>query len=289
MESIFIKLSNIFESYPYLKTFLFSVLLVLFLLILRKMIYFNIDKKKIPKSEKVFLKKKSAQYLNYLTLLTLFLFWFSQLQVLFVSLFAIAAAVVIAFKELIMCFTGGFLIRSAKSFSSGQRIEVGGLRGFVIDTGLFVTKVLEIGPEKNSQQTTGDIITLPNSVVLSTPVKNGCYFKDYSIKTFQFKVEVDELVDEFEAKLLVRANELCQDYVEAAKKSISKFCEKEGFDIPSINPRTKIILDEDHGAFIVLIKVPVQNSKIADLEQVLNRFYLKWRIEHKEKFKKKTD
>lgn len=241
----------------------------------------NIERKKLAKNQKLILKKRWNQYLTYFALLTLFLFWFSQLQVLFVSLIAIAAAIVIAFKEVIMCLTGGLVIRSAKSFVAGQRVEIDGVRGFVLKSGLLVTKVLEIGPEKNSQQTTGDIVTLPNSIMLSKSVKNESYFKDYCIKSYQFRIEDEKLVEKFEKELYDKALSFCSSSLEDAKKSISSFCEKEDIVIPSVSPRTKLILDQDSKNFLILVKVPIRNSLIADLEQELNRFYLNWKINMK--------
>jgi small-conductance mechanosensitive channel len=209
---------------------------------------------------------------------TLLVLWFAQLQVFFVSLLAVAAAIVIAFKELIMCFTGGILLRTSKTFKEGDRIQLDEVRGFVIERSLLSTKILEIGPEKNSQQTTGDIITIPNSLMLSHTVKNESYFKGYSIKSFVFKIPEIQRADVFEAEILAEAKKIVEDYYDEAKKSISKFCEKEGIIIPSMEPRTKVLIDEEEYDLLILVKLPIRNDKIADIEQQLNRFYLKWRI-----------
>lgn len=85
-----------------------------------------------------------------------------------------------------MCVTGGILISISDHFKRGDRIEVDGLRGFVIQKNLTTTKLLEIGPEINSQQTTGKIITIPNSLMLNKAVKNESFFSGYSINLFSF-------------------------------------------------------------------------------------------------------
>lgn len=274
------KLIEAFTKFPYLKTLLISLGLIVLYFIVKKIIFYKIKKSKLSQLEKTFQKKKTTGYLRIALIIILFAFWFAHLQVLFVSLIAVAAAIVIAFKEVIMCLTGGLLIRSSRPFTSSQRIEIGDMRGFVLESGLLVTKLLEIGPEKNSQQTTGDIITLPNSMMLASPVKNESYFKEYSIKTFQFKIEQLDLVEQFEKELIEKAKNICEPYIENAKKSISRFCEKEGIAIPSIAPRTKLLLDSKDRDFIVLIKVPVINVSIADMEQAFNRFYLNWRLQN---------
>ena len=210
------------------------------------------------------------------------LIWVSQLQVFFVSLLAVAAAIVIALKELIMCVTGGTLIKIGNIFKTGDRIEIYGTRGFVIEKNLLTTKILEIGPEKNSQQTTGDIITIPNSLMLAKTLKNESYFKGYSIKSFLFKVPEISSFNLYEKGLLLEAENIAKNYEEEAKIEISRFCAREGILIPSVNPRTKIILD-DKGEVSLLVKLPVKNSQVGEIEQELNRCYLELRGQIDEK------
>lgn len=45
--------------------------------------------------------------------------------------------------------------------------------------------------------------------------------------------------------------------------------------IDSINLKTKVIV-ENGSEISVLVKLPVLNSEVADLERTLNRFYLDW-------------
>lgn len=275
LEVYLYKTLDLFTKYPYLKTIVFSFIMVGLFFLIRSFLNRNINLKEGTKQEKILLKKRVSQILSFLLFSMLFVLWFTQLQVFFVSIFAIAAAIVVALKELIMCLTGGILAKTSKTFKSGDRIEIDSVRGFVIEKNLFTTKILEVGPEKNSQQTTGDIISIPNSLMLSKSLKNESYFKGYSIKSFVFKVADSSKTYDFEEKVLVVANNFCSGYLDEAKKNISKFCEKEGLVVPSINPKTKIII-EDGKDISVLIKLPVRNSEVADIEQLLNRFYVDW-------------
>lgn len=179
-----------------------------------------------------------------------------------------------------MCLTGGVLTNVSNYFKLGQRIEIDGVRGFVIEKKMLSTKVLEIGPEKNSQQTTGDVIAIPNSLMLSKSLKNESYFKGYSIKSFLFKISNEDLVYDFEKRVLSLGEKITSSYIVDAKKNISDFCKKEGIIVPAIDPRTKILVD-DGKDFSVLIKLPIRNDDIATIEQEFNRFYLNWRLENK--------
>ena len=273
-------LNEIFNSHPFSKTLLISLLLVIFFFILKKILSRQVDRKKIPRQEKILLKRKISQVINYILITCIFLSWFAQLQVFFVSILAVAAAIVIALKELIMCLTGGILLNVSHIFKVGQRIEVDGARGFVIEKNLLTTKILEIGPERNSQQTTGEVISIPNSLLLSKSLRNESFFRGYCIKSFIFKMEDEEHIEEFEKQILDLAQKKCAKYIDEAKAQISRFCEKEALIVPAVDPKTKLLVEEGKD-LSVLVKLPVRNNEIAEVEQELNRFYLRWRIEQK--------
>lgn len=258
---------------------IWTAILFLLYFVVRGVLHRKIESQDMIHQDKNYLKRKIENYSFYLLVIILLFMWAETLRPFLFSLVALAAAIVLALKELIMCFTGGMLIRVSKTFKEGQRIEVDGIRGFVIERGLLATKILEIGPEKNSQQTTGDFVTIPNSLMLSKSLKNESYFKGFSIKSFVFEIDYLEGVENLEASLLRKAKEITDSYLAEAKESISRFCEKEGIGIPSIEPRTKILIGECSRVSL-LLKIPVQNGRIADIEQDINRFYLDWTIKN---------
>ncbi|MGN7062004.1 mechanosensitive ion channel domain-containing protein, partial [Neisseria sp. P0001.S006] len=59
--------------------------------------------------------------------------WAAQIQTLALSMFAVAAAIVVATKELIMCLSVSILRSVTKQYSIGDYIEINGLRGLVVD------------------------------------------------------------------------------------------------------------------------------------------------------------
>ena len=239
-----------------------------------KFIYnFRIRKsRKFSSIEKIRKIKTTSNYLTFISIFLLFILWFSHLQTVMISFVAVVAAIVVATKEVIMTFMGGVLIKMNNHYEVGDRIEVDGIRGFVVERNLTTTKVLEIGPEKHSQQTTGDIITIPNSLVLTKAVVNESYFKNYSIKSFAFSLPPGVTFDEFEVELLSWSNEICKDYLKEAKKIIEKFCHKEGLLIPNVEPRVRLVMTEKK-ELEVLLKLPAKNEYVGDVEQNLFRKY----------------
>lgn len=250
-----------------------SLFLVVFYLLMRQ---WGIRKyhgsKKLTRSEKHALVKNYKTYLKIILFFSIVAVWFSQVQSLFVSLIAITAALVIATKELIMCLTGGILIRINDSFQISDRIEVADIRGYVLEKNLTTTKLLEMGPEKNSSQTTGNIITLPNSMMLNQHIVNESYFEGFSIKSFSFQLPDKLSFEQFEQSLEKWAKSICDEYIEEAERVLKKIGHKRGISIPSIQPRIKLSLDEDNH-IVLILKMPVRNKSIADVEQALIRQY----------------
>lgn len=265
---------NIFlNQYPYIRTIVYSVIVIFSFIVINFFIKRRLTSSLDPKSPQYDVAQKFSAWSYYLLLVLLTVMWFSQLQAVFVSLFAVAAAIVVAFKELIMCLTGGLLIKYSKMLKIGQRIQVDDIRGIVIESKLFVTKVLEIGPEKNSQQTTGNVISLPNSIMLSKPLKNESYFNGYSVKSFEFKSSCKGNYKDLEDSLLKYADSICENYTKKAQKAVESYLVSSNVKIPNVNPKTKIRIN-DNGDVIVVLKLPVKNDNVSDIEQKLYRHYL---------------
>lgn len=83
----------------------------------------------------------------------------------------IAAAITIALADVVRSLAGWIYINSRRGVEVGSRVEVGGVIGDVIDIGLLKTTLLEVGePLVHAMQSTGRIVTVPNSVFLDKNV-----------------------------------------------------------------------------------------------------------------------
>ena len=70
---------------------------------------------------------------------------------------------VLALQEVILSIAGWFIVLFKRPYEPGDRIELGGVKGDVIDVRLFQTSVLEIGNWVKEDQSTGRITHIPNS------------------------------------------------------------------------------------------------------------------------------
>jgi small-conductance mechanosensitive channel len=104
--------------------------------------------------------------------------WFPDTQSLVVAVGVISAGVVIALQDVIRNFAGGILILTGNLYQVGDRIEIGGETGDVMDIGMMNTTMMELRGWIESDQATGRITSIPNGKVITTQVHN--YTKDHS-------------------------------------------------------------------------------------------------------------
>jgi small-conductance mechanosensitive channel len=81
-----------------------------------------------------------------------------------------AAALVLATKELILCWSGTAVRVGGKVYTVGDRVQIAGHRGVVLDHDIFATKLLEIGPGQTAHLYTGRVTIFPNSLLFSHPL-----------------------------------------------------------------------------------------------------------------------
>jgi small-conductance mechanosensitive channel len=132
-------------------------------------------------------------FLVFLGLIGVIMIWAPQLRTFALSLTAVAVAVVIATKELILCFSGSFLRASSRSFTVGDWIEIGGVRGEVTDHNIFVTTLHEFEP--GSFNPTGRTAVVPNSALLSQITRNDSLTRKFTYH--RFVLTVDPAIDVF--------------------------------------------------------------------------------------------
>ncbi|MEC9374116.1 MAG: mechanosensitive ion channel family protein [Planctomycetota bacterium] len=203
-------------------------------------------------------------------LLGLLIIWGSELRTVALSAVAIAAAIVIATKELIMCISGTLLEGSAQAFRIGDRIEVSGFRGDVFDQTLLTTTILEIGPGELTHQHTGRAVVVPNSVFLTQGVVNETFTEEYILHSFIVPLRLEDDWRLVESVLLTAARDECRGYLEDARRHMESMGQEQGLRSPSVEPRVTVQLPEP-GRLNLLVRVPAPARRRGRVEQSILR------------------
>lgn len=212
-----------------------------------------------------------------LVLLGLAMIWAAQIQTVALSMFAVAAAIVVATKELIMCLSGNILRSITKQYSVGDYIEINGLRGRVVDINLLNTLMMEIGPNALVGQLSGDTISFPNSLLLNHNVRRDNVLGPYVIHTVQIPVPIHLDSDAVVPRLKAVLEPLCAPYIADISKYLEAVQVEKLFITPAAEPRvTRVPHDDKVYNIIVRFAAPV--AKRLEIQQtVLDEFL---RVQH---------
>lgn len=164
------------------------LLVYLFLLVVVRIINKNVDD--ITRRHRA---RKAALYVTTaITIACISFVWIENLKTASVVISVIGAGLVVALGDLVLSIAGWFLILVRRPFDAGDRIQIGDVKGDVIDIRLFQTSLLEIGNWVKEDQSTGRVVHIPNSAVFKNPVFNFT-------KGFEFLWEEIKIVVTFES------------------------------------------------------------------------------------------
>ncbi|MFT5239705.1 MAG: small-conductance mechanosensitive channel [Candidatus Promineifilaceae bacterium] len=98
--------------------------------------------------------------------------WASGIHSLGTFLGLMSAGLAIAMHDTIANLAGWVFLVTRRPCRVGDRIEIGGLKGDVVDIRPFQFSLLEIGNWVGAEQSTGRLVNVPNSKVLREPLAN---------------------------------------------------------------------------------------------------------------------
>jgi small-conductance mechanosensitive channel len=127
----------------------------------------------VEETEVWFRARRVATYLmTFVDVITLAWIWVDAFSAFPTYIGLVSAGVAIALADVLKNMAGWLYILARRPFRLGDRIEIEGTRGDVIDIRLFRFTLMEIGNWVDADQSTGRLIHVPNGVVFTRPVAN---------------------------------------------------------------------------------------------------------------------
>lgn len=252
----------------WMQAVLSTVLLALVLLIVRAVVSRWI-KRTVPSADlrrRWLVQTRTALLL--LLALGVVIIWGSELRTLALSVVAIAVALVVATKELILCVMGSMLKAGARAFTIGDRIQVRDIRGDVIDQNLLATKVMEIGPGRLTHQRTGRVIVIPNALFMSEPVINESFAQDYVLHVFTVPFRLTDDWRAARSALLAAARRQAEPYMDEVRTHMQRIAERQALDVPSVEPRVTLQIPAA-GEVHLIVRVPAEARRRGHIEQAI--------------------
>lgn len=262
----------------------YSILIVTTLLLIRSVLLRYI--KKHPK----IVHEQQRRWISHLkngifttVAVILLLFWWPELREFGLSIAAVAVALVIALKELLLCISGAILRTAGGNASIGDWIEIEDLRGEVIEKNIMSTVLQEVENKGNSYSYTGKTIVLPNSVFLSHTVKNMNFMRRFVFHSFSLVTQPTINVFEMKSKILDRIEFYSEEFHELGARYHAFIMQLSGIELPSPCPSVRVTTTNlGKNVFTVTLFCPT--PKAVSLEQKITEeffdlYYKKLQLE----------
>lgn len=143
-----------------------------------------------------------------------------------VVLGAIGAATVFALQEVVASIAGWIALSSGDFYDPGDRVQVGGIKGDVIDIGLLRTTLMETGAWVDGDLYSGRMVRVANSFVFKEPVYN--YSSDFPFLWDEIKLPIRYGSDLHLAKKVIfdAAHDVIGRYTADSQKGWEELTEK---------------------------------------------------------------
>ena len=168
----------------------------------------------------------------------------SQLGTLATVMGFAAAGIALALQNVILSFAGYFFVTGRYGIRVGDRIQIAGISGDVIDIGLFKLALMELVGDGNSRQPTGRVVIFPNSIVFQA---NGNFFKQAPGTNFvwnEFRLTLAPDCDYrlAEKRLLEVVEDVYARYRDAVQRQYSNLEREVSMKFESPRPQSRLRL-----------------------------------------------
>ncbi|WP_159652504.1 mechanosensitive ion channel family protein [Vibrio atypicus] len=259
---------------------IFTALIIVLISLIRRIVLYKIrgDVAFVSEEQRSWMSRtKNGTFV--ITVLLLFVLWQSEINEFALSVTAIAVAIVVASKEIILCFTGSIQRASSRSFRIGDWIEVGKICGEVIEHNMMATVIQEIDLYHGQYHFTGKTATLPNSMFFTYPVKNLNFMKRYVYHDFSIIVPGFVNLYPMVPGMLEKIDEHISYFSDVAKRYNSMIEKHAGVDLPGSEPHIHITSGAT-GEQVVHFMLFCPTDKATHLEQEIRADFMALYEEH---------
>ncbi|AVI50865.1 transporter [Pukyongia salina] len=206
----------------------------------------RILRRNLPDSNTRYKSQKGVEVIGYIILIILSLSYFTgNIKDFTLAIGLLTAGITITLQELILSIAGSMYIFFVKVYKPGDRIEINGIKGDVIDIDSIYTTMMEIGEWVSSDNYSGRIVKLSNAFVFRGPIYN--YSRDFPFIWDEFDIPVRYGSDTELAKEIIMkiAAENLSEYVNASKNEWKTIVERYYIEDARVEPSLAITLTDN--------------------------------------------
>jgi small-conductance mechanosensitive channel len=247
-----------------IKFFGLIILILLVIQYLRKQL-----KKNISNSAIRYKSQKSLEIIGYIILFVLLITYLTgTIKDFTIVLGLFTAGLAFSMQELILSIIGSIYIILVKVYQPGDRIEINGVKGDVLDIDIIYTTLMEVGEWVESDNYSGRIVKLSNAFVFKVPIYN--YSQDFPFIWDEFNLPVRYGSDiELAKSIFINiASKTLSDYTKASKAQWEAVVTKYYIEDAQVEPTLALKLTDNWIQFN--IRYIVDYKKRRSTKYVLN-------------------
>ena len=217
------ELQNLVMNSPGYYTQIVESFIVIAILVLVRWVVIRIINKRIQDPASRYNWRKNVGYaVTFIGFLLVGRIWFEGMSSLATFLGLLSAGLAIALRDPVVDIAGWIFIIWRKPFEVGDRVQLGTVKGDVIDIRLFKFSVLEIGNWVHADQSTGRVIHVPNHQIFREPIAN--YTSDFDFIWHEIEVIVTFESNWKKAKQLLEdiCNNHLEEFVKDAEEQVKR-------------------------------------------------------------------
>ena len=157
-----------------------------------------------------------------------------------------SAGIAFALQEVIGSIAGWIAISFGNFYSPGDRVQLGGIRGDVIDIGILRTTLMELGEWVASDLYTGRVVRIANSFVFKEPVFN--YSGDFPFLWDEVRIPVQHGCDHRLARQLLEEvlQEVCsEDLIRDSRQAWQRLVRRYLLENASLEPAVSLVITDN--------------------------------------------
>ncbi len=196
--------------------------------------------------------RKTLNLISYVAMGLFVALVFSDSLIRFTVFFGvIGAGVAFALQEVITSFAGWVAISFGQFYKPGDRVQLGGIMGDVIDISILRTTLMECGDWVKSDQYNGRIVRIANSFVFKEPVFN--YSGDFPFLWDEIMIPVKYGSDHrwVRQMLLKVTDDICGEFIPTAQTHWSQMVRKYLLEDARITPMVTLTTTDNWLEFTV--------------------------------------
>lgn len=185
-------------------------------------------KKNLPDNSLKYKAQKAIEVIGYFLIILITISYFTgNINDFGLAIGLLTAGITITLQELILSIAGSFYIFFVRVYKPGDRIELNGIKGDVIDIDSIYTTMMEIGEWVSSDNYSGRIVKISNAFVFKGPVYN--YSLDFPFVWDEFDLPIRYGSDMELAKQIVisvaqeKLSEYVKDSIAGWKDVVNKY------------------------------------------------------------------